>query len=487
MLMNVLLLAVSWLAQSSQSLPTSASITSSSSEVFLARSAAADTVDSSRSTQTRSGSYENFHLLRLARPIPTQANGPKAQNAAPANWHGIRIVDESTFKTINAAEDDLAGKPGLVIIPSTAAAGPGSSILHKDNVTVWDFRGGASPNTFNTHLHLNVRDTENGGVRQKMILFDPLAPAFSMRAGSSSASFEAATFLEGDLGGAGVLEALNGTVIVDSGATNSAAIIVGVEGTAQVEGTLANPIMDLRGGTFNAGLTGDGDIITATGLYAQAPSNKGRGRIKNAVAFHAEKPTVGTSKNKSIQADGQVQIGTRESTGGGGAASLLAIVTANNGAISWQSTAGPANNRIWDAIASASDWQLRRVSDDNGSAATAIDCSGVNVNVTQCLFPAGIKVGSNGTLSTLMQHRRISTGSIAATTRTEVLLTWANTFSDANYTVTCNVEDSTTAAGTQGLTFERLRTKSATQVGLVIHNPTAGALTGTIDCIAHHD
>jgi hypothetical protein len=80
-----------------------------------------------------------------------------------------------------------------------------------------------------------------------------------------------------------------------------------------------------------------------------------------------------------------------------------------------------------------------------------------------------------------------SVSSSGATTRTEVLLTWANTFTDSNYTVSCNVEDSTTAAGTQGVTYERIRTKSATQVGLVINNPTAGALTGTVECIADHD
>ncbi|HWY69561.1 MAG TPA: hypothetical protein VNX88_12905 [Terriglobales bacterium] len=85
------------------------------------------------------------------------------------------------------------------------------------------------------------------------------------------------------------------------------------------------------------------------------------------------------------------------------------------------------------------------------------------------------------------KHKRISTGSIGATTRTEVLLSWTTTFADANYTVSCAVEDSTTAAATQGLTYERIRTHSASQVGAVINNPTAGAITGTLDCTAAHD
>lgn len=102
-------------------------------------------------------------------------------------------------------------------------------------------------------------------------------------------------------------------------------------------------------------------------------------------------------------------------------------------------------------------------------------------------FTASKTQGTNGTAVSIYQHKRISTGSIGATTRTEVVLIWANTFTDTNYTVTCNVEDNTTAAGTQGLTFERLRTKSATQIGAVINNPTAGGITGTLDCSASHD
>lgn len=98
----------------------------------------------------------------------------------------------------------------------------------------------------------------------------------------------------------------------------------------------------------------------------------------------------------------------------------------------------------------------------------------------------GATVGG-GTLVTMHQHKRISTGSIGATTRAEVVMTWATTFGDASYTVNCSVEDSTTAAATQGLTLERIRTKSATQVGAVINNPTAGGITGTLDCIADHD
>jgi hypothetical protein len=98
-----------------------------------------------------------------------------------------------------------------------------------------------------------------------------------------------------------------------------------------------------------------------------------------------------------------------------------------------------------------------------------------------------LQIGTNGVPVSVHEHKRVSTGSIAAGTRKEVLLTWANTMGDTNYTVTCVVEDPTTPSGTQGLTYERIRTKSATQIGAVIDNPTGGPIIGTLNCIADHD
>lgn len=99
----------------------------------------------------------------------------------------------------------------------------------------------------------------------------------------------------------------------------------------------------------------------------------------------------------------------------------------------------------------------------------------------------GTGMCNDSSAAQLCKHKRITTGSIGATTRAEVVLTWGTTFADANYSVACSVEDSTTAAGTQGLTGERVRTHSASQVGYVINNPTAGGVTGTLDCWAVHD
>lgn len=106
--------------------------------------------------------------------------------------------------------------------------------------------------------------------------------------------------------------------------------------------------------------------------------------------------------------------------------------------------------------------------------------SGGNIN------PSQLQVGSGSTITLQQRIQNASTGNIRARTRTEVLVSWPATMADTNYTVTCSVRDSITAAGTQGLTYERLRTKSATKVGLVISNPTTRAITGSIDCIGEH-
>jgi hypothetical protein len=103
------------------------------------------------------------------------------------------------------------------------------------------------------------------------------------------------------------------------------------------------------------------------------------------------------------------------------------------------------------------------------------------------MFTIGtVKFGSSGTGKSDVQEQSVSTGSIGPTTRTEVFLTWPTTMGDTNYKVQCSVQDSTTAAGTQGLTFERIRTLSSTQVGAVVNNPTAGAITGTLFCTGTH-
>jgi hypothetical protein len=122
-----------------------------------------------------------------------------------------------------------------------------------------------------------------------------------------------------------------------------------------------------------------------------------------------------------------------------------------------------------------------------------------NNNGGQIILNPGAKSGSgqpgsvvifNGISNsggTGFKHLRVTTGSIGSTSRAEVTLNWTGSFADTNYTVACSVNDSTSGATAQGLVLERTRQKTAALTTVVINNPTGGALTGTLECVAIHD
>ena len=201
----------------------------------------------------------------------------------------------------------------LQVIPSTAACG---QVQPQDDVTVLDLRACPAAQQIGSHFLFAVKDTNNGGVRDKVLLVDPFTPSTTMSRGSSSASFYVHSFTEGRLDGYGTLAAMNGTITVDTGATGSPNAVVGIEGEAVVSGTAGSTITDLRGGTFNVGAVGEGNVKNATALQAQAPTRSGPGQITNAVSFHAEKPSVGSSKNLSGLFDGDVEIDGTLALGG---------------------------------------------------------------------------------------------------------------------------------------------------------------------------
>lgn len=90
-----------------------------------------------------------------------------------------------------------------------------------------------------------------------------------------------------------------------------------------------------------------------------------------------------------------------------------------------------------------------------------------------------------GSLVPMMKHQRITTGSIPATSSALVTLTWTAAYADANYSTTCSVVDSTSAAAS--LRVVHIETVSASAVAVRVENTSAGALTGTLNCMAMHD
>jgi Protein of unknown function (DUF2793) len=83
------------------------------------------------------------------------------------------------------------------------------------------------------------------------------------------------------------------------------------------------------------------------------------------------------------------------------------------------------------------------------------------------------------------QHARLTTGSVAAGTRADVVITLPSGYGNTSYNVQALMED-TSALGA-GLKVERIRAKTTTQVTVQVINDAAGGLTGTVHLFTRHD
>jgi len=281
----------------------------------------------------------------------------------------------------------------------------------------------------------------------------------------------------------GELLAVSGTgILITAGATRGVVLVdPNIEGSAIGFNKAISNVVTTVGGNISSNTT---DVSDAQPSFTSFINT----HVGGVVQFFAIDPSGGISANGFAFGSGTPTA--NEINGGTGwclAVSGTCIVTINSSslqlskAINNNEIAAPAGTTGQGLLWADSAAHKLKANNNNGGAVTL-----AYTDLAQ-IFTASQTQGSNGVAVSIHQHKRISTGSIGSSTRTEVLLTWANTMNDTNYSVTCNIEDSTTAAGSQGLTFERVRTKSATQIGAVINNPTGGAITGTLDCTADHD
>lgn len=84
------------------------------------------------------------------------------------------------------------------------------------------------------------------------------------------------------------------------------------------------------------------------------------------------------------------------------------------------------------------------------------------------------------------KDQRVTTGSITAGAFADVTLTWTTAFTDTNYTVVCDVIDSSSTAATS-LTLDHIDSVTAATVVATVHNANIAAKTGTLHCHAMHD
>jgi hypothetical protein len=478
-----------------------------------------------------------FLLCILAFPGLAAAQTPTANVAVP-RLNGTRFADQFTGASvaaqINAAVVDCgtysgaAGNSCVVIIPATLGCGEPNEA--PDNVIMWDFRNCAQ----SQGLRFNLSRTVTGNVRSKMFLQDNFdAGLVGLGTGNKhSATNYVFTYVDNPQVTTGTIAAFNSSIAVNSQTAtfNGALIAAEFDTFANSNNSSPQRINDIRGIHTGVGALGSNTSVNnAYGIYVAAPSNSGTGTLTNAYGIRIEPFTLGTKTNLGLwnqektEFDKPVAIGTSPSnqaallinnftfqptSGGAQYGAQVALRTGSDAAAEGTGVFARADTAA-SAYTQALNTGVHVTTPVVGAGSTITQWNGVRIeagptagskfgiqqvgpgDTNQFAGPTkangGVTVGLNGVLVTVHQHARVTTGSIGATTRREVLLKWPNPMTNTNYTVTCIVEDSTTPAGTHGLTFERIRTKTATQAGAVINNPTGGAITGTLDCSADQD
>jgi hypothetical protein len=131
----------------------------------------------------------------------------------------------------------------------------------------------------------------------------------------------------------------------------------------------------------------------------------------------------------------------------------------------------------------------------SAGASRVIQAEGSASDIDIILVPKGtgeVQINGNASFTTGVdnngtgfKHGRVTTGSIGAGSSALVTLTWGSGFANTNYTVTADVEDSTTS--TSSLKVVHIESKTTGSVVVRVENTSGGSLTGTLNVIAIHD
>jgi hypothetical protein len=165
--------------------------------------------------------------------------------------------------------------------------------------------------------------------------------------------------------------------------------------------------------------------------------------------------------------------------GRSGSGFIKARMEGSNPSTEYRNTAATLPNGLHRILETGNDFIINRNTAAGGDFSTNTNdliLRGVDGKIQ---IGTGIYTDGGG-----FKHATASTGSIGATTRAEIQITWGTAWADTSYTAVCSVEES--SATLQTLLLERIRQKTTTIVTAIIFNPTAGGLTGTLDCIGIH-
>jgi hypothetical protein len=357
-------------------------------------------------------------------------------------------TDSTRFALLNATNMPFTG-----IISSTRGANIGdqSGFLAFATVPYYDaavnFWGilnrplqSGNPNQLNG-VQIFMQD-DNGTIPNEVALYSAFVDNHTSGTRLSNAGFESDVYQKS----AGTTNGQSGVIgysEVDAGTVTNA---YGTFGNATVKGGTV---------TSNAGLYGISAVTggTLTNSYAAllaGPSISGGTVTNNYGLYIGAVGSAGTTRNFQIYS---------ESTGS-------PFTVSSSGAIAGPSIAINGGTAI---------------TAQTGSGGTVVMSSGPSI--TSPTVVTGIAADGSG-----FKHKRVATGSVSASTRASVAVTWGTAFADANYTATCTMLESGAGATSASLVVERINLFAAASVTVTVLNNDAGsARSGTLLCMAVHD
>jgi hypothetical protein len=258
--------------------------------------------------------------------LPASGNTTQSLGSAAAPWNAIfrtqngvlyanEVAGANSGTKINNAVTAIAGAKGVIVAEPAMAAGEGNQV--PDNIVLVDYRGTAQ----SQGLRFNISAATSGNVRSKMLLQDNFdSGTIGLSPNKSSSTEYVLAYVDNPIT-SGTIEALNGTMSVNSQAADMTnGVICGIEGTGTCGATNGSPrnVLDIRGGTFNCLIGGNTSATRLASLVAQSPVVGGTGTATNQYSFIAEDVTASASSNDAaIWSKGRVRIDDTLSIRGG--------------------------------------------------------------------------------------------------------------------------------------------------------------------------
>ena len=415
-----------------------------------------DTGSTTQSTRIRWTGSAGGTMVHVRGPIRGVEFGnffldANTTNAAASCFHSTHS-SEAYYHDLKARR-----QTGTAIVVDSTTFTPTTDWGKNTSETIWQrisAAGGAGTAWSGLNMDAGDDSAAYGVSRNTFIGFDfgfgTGAGTYGMRFGHTDNN----TFIEGLVLGAGGSSG-NHFLFVQQTVNTSFPqenIFINVAGSGG--GTTFGGISGVGGNWFLPMPTGDGAALPTIANVNAIGYSKTVSGVAETTRFANMNPTLDNDKE------------LRGMTTGGTPKALLNLNPSNQVELG---NAGQ-NLRVMAAIT------LANVAGDSwGTTSNPFDINAQDLNVGQ-----GVAADGGG-----FKHAAVSTGSVGAGARADVVITWATAFVDTNYTPIVSMVE-TSAAGT-GIIIERIRVRTASAITVQVLNESAGSLTGGVQAIAVHD